>query len=80
MKILFLLGMLSSALLASDVGVDDFSTSLDFAQVKYVKAIQSSNGSWCFNTTVRHNDEGWDHYANGWQVLDLKVISWRKDS
>jgi len=25
---------------------------------------------WTFNTTVRHNDEGWDHYADAWQVVD----------
>ena len=22
-----------------------------------------------FDVTVKHNDEGWEHYANGWEVL-----------
>ncbi len=23
-----------------------------------------------FSVTVRHSDEGWEHYANRWQILD----------
>jgi hypothetical protein len=45
---------------------------LDFAQIEYVKATEASNGSWRFDVTVRHNDEGWDHYADAWQVVDPK--------
>ncbi len=45
------------------------SSSLDYAQVVFVKATQSSNGSWCFDATVRHHDEGWEHYADGWEVV-----------
>ncbi|MFK8066647.1 MAG: hypothetical protein AB8D52_00205 [Gammaproteobacteria bacterium] len=22
-----------------------------------------------FNVSVKHDDQGWDHYANGWEVL-----------
>jgi hypothetical protein len=44
-------------------------TSLDFAQVVFVKASQSSSGSWCFDATVEHNDNGWEHYADGWEVV-----------
>lgn len=47
-----------------------FNTDLDFAQVEYVKATETSNGVWRFDVTVRHNDEGWDHYADLWQVID----------
>jgi hypothetical protein len=25
-------------------------------------------GSWRIDVTVRHDDAGWDHYANGWGV------------
>jgi len=52
---------------------------IDYAQVVNVDMIQSKNGSWCVYTTVRHNDEGWDHYANGWEVLDMQgnEIAWR---
>jgi len=51
-------------------GADTFSKSLDYAQVTYVTASQSSNGSWCFDTQVHHNDDGWQHYADAWQVLN----------
>jgi len=47
------------------------SSSLEFAQVTRVDATQQAGGSWCFDVSVRHNDQGWDHYANGWEVIDL---------
>jgi hypothetical protein len=52
---------------------------LKYAQVEDVKATQSIDGSWCIEVKVRHNDEGWDHYANAWQVLDEegKELAWR---
>ncbi len=25
---------------------------------------------WKFEVTLRHDDTGWDHYADGWEVLD----------
>ncbi len=25
---------------------------------------------WSFDVTLRHNDTGWDHYADGWRVVD----------
>jgi hypothetical protein len=37
-----------------------------------VRATQSGDGLWKFDTTVRHNDEGWDHYADVWQVVDAE--------
>lgn len=43
---------------------------LAFAQVTFVEARQSADGRWCFDTTVRHNDQGWDHYADEWTVMD----------
>ena len=72
MKILLALGLFTSSVLASDINVDTFNTSLDYAQVNYVKTVQISDGSWCFYTTVSHNDESWEHHADDWQVLDLK--------
>jgi len=47
-----------------------FNPDLNYAQVEFVKAVKSSNGSWTFYATVRHNDEGWNHYANLWEVVD----------
>lgn len=26
-------------------------------------------GAWTFNVTVAHADEGWEHYADEWQVV-----------
>lgn len=39
------------------------------ADVIGVKAAKSSDGTWSFDVTVRHADEGWDHYANRWDVV-----------
>ncbi|MCE8538604.1 hypothetical protein KBY27_14230 [Ruegeria pomeroyi] len=27
---------------------------------------------WRFDVTLRHPDTGWDHYADGWRVLDME--------
>ena len=36
-----------------------------------VSAIAERTGdSWRFTATVRHADEGWEHYADSWEVLD----------
>jgi len=48
----------------------NFNPDLNYAQVEYVKATEVSAGVWRFDVTVRHNDEGWEHYADAWQVID----------
>ena len=48
----------------------NFNPDLNYAQVEYVKATEVSAGVWRFDVTVRHNDEGWGHYADAWQVID----------
>ncbi|MEO0387660.1 MAG: hypothetical protein AAF281_09035 [Pseudomonadota bacterium] len=30
---------------------------------------QKTAGGWRFDVTIRHDDTGWDHYADGWAVL-----------
>ena len=49
------------------------------ADVVKVAVSQTAPGSFRFDVTVRHGDEGWDHYANLWQVLgpDGKVLGER---
>jgi len=64
--------MFTSSVFATKFDIDTYSTSLKFAQVTQVVATQESSGSWCFGTSVRHNDEGWKHYADGWEVIDLE--------
>ncbi|TMM52753.1 hypothetical protein [Sulfitobacter sabulilitoris] len=34
-------------------------------------AATRSGGTWRFDVTIRHPDSGWDHYADGWRVLDM---------
>ena len=42
------------------------------ADVVSAEASQESDGTWRFRVTVRHGDEGWDHYADRWQVETLE--------
>lgn len=39
------------------------------ADVVDVEIVQASAGKYDFHVTVRHDDAGWDHYANVWQVI-----------
>lgn len=44
----------------------------DEADVLAVKARPGSAGSWHFDVTLRHEDTGWDHYADRWQILTIE--------
>ncbi len=39
------------------------------ARVIEVLASPQTDGTWRFSVTVAHDDTGWDHYADKWQVL-----------
>lgn len=39
------------------------------ADVVAATATKSADGTYQFNVTVAHDDTGWDHYANVWQVI-----------
>lgn len=41
-------------------------------QVKILKAdLQNSGGDrWSVSVTLMHGDEGWEHYADAWRVVD----------
>ena len=41
----------------------------DGADVLKVRAKDEGNGFWRFDVKVRHADEGWEHYAERWEVL-----------
>lgn len=30
----------------------------------------TANDQWSVNVTLKHNDTGWDHYADNWRVVD----------
>ncbi|SMX45485.1 hypothetical protein [Actibacterium lipolyticum] len=42
-----------------------------FADAPTVDAVnaRSTPGGWHFDVTLSHPDTGWDHYADGWEVL-----------
>jgi hypothetical protein len=65
--IAFLLALVSLASLAGE------------ADVTNVKVRHNGGDSFQVITTVKHADTGWDHYANGWEILDEngKVIGKR---
>lgn len=37
--------------------------------IEAVTATKRADGSYRFDVTLRHDDTGWDHYADGWEVL-----------
>ena len=39
--------------------------------IQKVLTSQSGDGTWRFDVTILHPDEGWHHYADGWRVLDM---------
>ena len=50
------------------------------ANVVGVKISKESANSYRFDVTVRHDDKGWDHYANKWDVVapDGSVLGTRE--
>jgi hypothetical protein len=49
------------------------------ADVLEARAIAEGGGSYRFEVTVAHADEGWDHYADRWDVLgpDGEILATR---
>jgi len=39
------------------------------ADVLFVRARLQPDGTWTFEVTVQHEDTGWEHYADRWEVL-----------
>lgn len=48
-------------------------------EIVKVEAHQNNDKTWTFAVTLKHEDAGWDHYANEWQVIapDNKVLATR---
>jgi len=74
----FLIGgllLLGSLLFSQTLTVEADRTSdldLDYAHVLKAAA-RNQGGDWRFEVTVRHDDEGWDHYADRWIVVDAET-------
>ena len=49
------------------------------ADVLKVEVKRTGDNTFHFDVAVRHNDEGWDHYANKWDVVapDGNVLATR---
>jgi len=45
-------------------------TQADTPTITAVKSNQGTDG-WSFDVSLLHPDSGWDHYADGWRVLDM---------
>lgn len=56
---------LSAAMLTSFTGL----AVAGQADVVDARFEQASDGTYAFHVTVRHDDAGWDHYADKWQVV-----------
>lgn len=41
------------------------------SDVTAVDVRSDGGGKYSFSVTLRHADEGWDHYANRWEVLSM---------
>ncbi|MHA1570195.1 MAG: hypothetical protein ACTSWM_00130 [Alphaproteobacteria bacterium] len=39
------------------------------AQIVDATAVRQGDGIWRFDVTVRHDDSGWEDYADAWEVL-----------
>ena len=50
------------------------------ADVKYIRAIENTDGSWTFYVTISHPDKGWDDYADGWDIVTLDGIVLKPDN
>lgn len=61
---------LASSLACAQGEEPAFETSLAYAQVEEVVVTVRDDGRYDVSATVRHRDEGWDHYADAWQVVD----------
>ena len=40
-------------------------------EIKHVELRSNTGGGkWTFYVTLKHNDTGWDHYADAWRIVD----------
>ncbi|MGH1479588.1 MAG: hypothetical protein ACRBM6_12875 [Geminicoccales bacterium] len=62
--------MLKRLILAGALGLACAAgTSAEEADVVGVEVTSEGDGAYRFDVTVAHGDEGWDHYADAWDVV-----------
>ena len=57
-----------------EINLADYDT-WDYAHVLGLKYQKTAKNIYNFHTTVRHRDEGWNHYANVWRVVPADTSS-----
>lgn len=40
--------------------------------IENVSVTRTGDDTYSFSVTISHPDTGWDHYADGWRVLDMQ--------
>jgi hypothetical protein len=60
LRLAFLVGIVSMASLSSEAGP---------TSVLDATAMANADGTYSFSVTLTHRDEGWNHYANKWEVV-----------
>lgn len=63
---------LSALLICGVLAVTSSSVFAGKADVIDVKVSKVEADVYRFSVTVKHEDEGWDHYADKWEVFDLQ--------
>ncbi len=58
-RLILILSLLASPLFAEEPVIEN------------VTATRTAPETYRFDVTIRHPDTGWDHYADGWRVLDM---------
>lgn len=48
-----------------------FNPDLNYAQVVAVNAYKVGS-TWTFTVTVEHRDDGWEHYADAWEIVNIE--------
>ena len=45
-----------------------------FADAPLIEAVdaQENGGRWSFSVALSHPDSGWEHYADGWEIVDAE--------
>ena len=61
--------MLKHLILAATLGLASGAATAGEADVVGVEVSKSGESSYRFDVTVAHGDEGWDHYADAWDVV-----------
>lgn len=61
--------LLSAFILSLAALTQPFEVKAGEADVVQVALTRSGDGTYQASVTVKHADEGWDHYANAWEVV-----------